>query len=93
MIISLLFISLIAISAVSASEDASDVISASDVSVQEVQSIANDENILSESTNDVQVSVSTNSTPYNENATIEVSVVDKDISNESTVDIMLTVLF
>lgn len=78
---------MIAISAVSASEDASDVISASDVSVQEVQSIANDENILSESTNDVQVSVSTNSTPYNENATIEVSVVDKDISNESTVDI------
>lgn len=74
------FISLLAISAVSASEDVSDVISASDASVQEVQSIANDENILSEGTSDVQVSVSTNSTPYNENATIEVSVVDKDIS-------------
>lgn len=80
LILLFIFISLIAINAVSAAEDVSDVIS-SDFSSQDVQCIDMNENVLADDTNDVQLIVTTSNTPYNENATIEVSLSNKNASS------------
>jgi hypothetical protein len=97
LILSMLFISLLVIGAVSATDDVDDanIIAASDEVIDEVQSIAIDEKeVLKENeiNTDVKLNISVDDTPYNENTTIEISVVDTNSShnyNGSTVYLLV----
>lgn len=88
LILSMLFISLLVIGAVSATDDAAadaNIIAAPDEGIDEVQSIAIDEKeVLSENeiNTDVKLNISVDDTPYNENTTIEISVVDTNSSHD-----------
>ena len=86
LILSMLFISLFVICAVSATDDVDDsnIVAASDGGIDEVQSIGIDENdVLNENeiNTDVRLNISVVDTPYNENATIEISVEDTNSSH------------
>ena len=76
MIFSMLLVLLISLSAVSAEDVADDIVS-SDIVADEIQSIDNDVNdVLTNESRMVGLRIDVNSTPYNEDAIIEVSVSD-----------------
>ncbi len=82
----MLFISLLVIGAASATDDVNDanIIAAPDEGIDEVQSIAIDENSVlkeNEINTDIKLNISVVDTPYNENTTIEISVIDTNTSH------------
>ena len=85
----MLLVSCLAISAASAADinNTNDAV-LSDTSDLELKAIS-EADLLSDNTNNIELTVSTNATPYNENATIEVSIADTDTSKDYNGSVVL----
>lgn len=85
----MLLVSCLAISAASAADinNTNDAV-LSDTSDLELKAIS-EADLLSDKTNNIELTVSTNATPYNENATIEVSIADTDTSKDYNGSVVL----
>ncbi|ALT69650.1 carboxypeptidase regulatory-like domain-containing protein [Methanobrevibacter millerae] len=85
----MLLVSCLAISAASAADinNTNDAV-LSDTSDLELKAIS-EADLLSNNTNNIELTVSTNATPYNENATIEVSIADTDTSKDYNGSVVL----